>query len=184
MTLFQGKYRMESARLRDWDYAAPGWYFVTVCTARRKCWFGDIGPSGPHLSAIGVAAERHWCAIPTHYTNIRLDAFVVMSNHIHGIIIIDGEHPYTPQPKDLPYRTPGLAPPAAGSLSAIVRSYKAGVTHWCKANGHSNFAWQARFYDRVIRGNREVGAVREYIRLNPENWLRDEFHPSMAPPET
>ena len=183
MTLFQGKYRVESARLRDWDYAAGGWYFVTICTALRKCWFGNIEPSGQQLSAIGIAAEEQWRAIPSHYKNIKLDAFSVMPNHVHGIIIIDGEHPHAPRPH-LAYRTLGLAPPAAGSLSAVVRSYKAGVTRWCRANGHSTFAWQSRFHDHIIRGNREVGAVREYIRQNPENWLRDEFHPSMAQLET
>ena len=174
--LFMGKFRIESTRLRDWDYSSPAWYFVTICTGNRKCWLGEVTSSGMECSRLGEYVNQHWSEIPDHYTSVKLDEYVVMPNHLHGIIIIEGEHSFTPQPKRAQYRTLGLVPPRPGSLSAIVRSFKAGVTRG-SSQGHRDFRWQPGFYDHIIRGNANLKAVRKYIRQNPENWMYDEFYP-------
>src|SRR3954468_16946931 len=89
MSLFKQKYRIESTRLQAWDYSAAGWYFVTICTLDKVCFFGDVGDGIICLSTIGAVARRFWLEIPDHFREVRLDEFVVMPNHIHGIVIID-----------------------------------------------------------------------------------------------
>lgn len=89
MTLFKNKYRIESTRLSNRDYAANGLYFVTICAGDRACFFGDIVNAQMHLSVIGQIAERFWVEIPQHFKNTYIDAYVIMPNHVHGIIIID-----------------------------------------------------------------------------------------------
>ena len=91
MTLFRRKYRVHSTRLRSWDYAAAGWYFVTICTRGSECSFGDVVDGEIHLSPIGDVARQYWKGIPQHFPNVTLDSFVVMPNHVHGIVIIE-EH--------------------------------------------------------------------------------------------
>ncbi len=88
MTLYKGKYRVESTRLPDWDYASSGWYFVTICTKDRVCFFGEIVSGTMHRPESGEIAHRRWEEIPQRYAHVVLDAFVVMPNHIHGIIEI------------------------------------------------------------------------------------------------
>ena len=94
-----------------------------------------------------------------------------MPNHVHAIIRIEGDHQYSPHPESLPPLC-GISP-GAGSLAAIVRSYKAGVTRRCVALGWQREIWQARYYDRIVRGDSNISAVREYILNNPANWAQD-----------
>ena len=86
---FQNRYRVPSARLQNWDYGWNASYFVTTCTQNRQCYFGDILGGIMQLSEIGKIAQKYWHEIPKHFPFIKLDAFVVMPNHVHGIIIID-----------------------------------------------------------------------------------------------
>jgi putative transposase len=177
MTLFRDQYRIESARKPYWDYSLPGWYFVTICTKDRKIYFGRVVDSSVSLSAIGVRATSFWQEIPRHHVNVDIDEFIVMPNHVHGIIVISG-------PERLPElrrrgeirRTMALSSvhPKAGSLGAVVGSFKSAVTRWCREQS-VRFAWQPRFHDRIIRGKNSLKAVREYIRENPANWHRDEL---------
>ena len=87
-SLYRDKYRVESTRLKGWDYAADGWYFVTICTRGRECFFGKIVDQRMRLSKIGDIALRFWEDIPNHSVNAGLDAFVIMPNHLHGIVTI------------------------------------------------------------------------------------------------
>ncbi len=182
MTLYRGQYRVESARLKHWDYRSPGWYFITVCTAGRRLVFGNIVDGQMAHSPLGSIAEAQLLGVPVHYSNVLLDTFVVMPNHIHAIVVVEGRHRYSPnvgleESRVLKVRPDGMPmPPRAGSLSAIVRSYKAGVTRWSLANGFSDFRWQPRFHDELLRSNPSVNAVRDYIRNNPMNWLEDELY--------
>ena len=103
-----------------------------------------------------------------------------MPNHIHAIVMIDGQHRHFPDPQIYtePPGSPFLVPPKAGSLSAIVRSYKAGVTRRCHELGLVNFGWQAGFYDHIVRTNTSLQAIRDHIEENPANWPQDpENHP-------
>jgi len=175
MTLFRNKYRVESIRRPDWDYSSPGLYFVTICTCEMKMFFGVVVNSEMKLSTIGKCAEEQWKAIPSHFTNVALDEFVVMPNHLHGIIKISGAW----QPKlgkNDGNRKLSDVSPRSGSLSHIIRCYKGGVTYWCKERGFV-FAWKAGFHDRVALGQKSLKAFRQYIRENPANWEKDKDNP-------
>ena len=88
MTTFNNKYRVESARLRGWDYAAAGWYFVTICTHDRACVFGVVIDGDVQLSPLGEIACQYWADIPIHSPGVGNDAFGIMPNHTHGIVIL------------------------------------------------------------------------------------------------
>ena len=175
MTLFHNKYRIESTRLQGWDYRWRGWYFVTICTHNRRHILGTIVDNEVHLSAVGRIADVELRAVSTHYENVDVDEYIVMPNHVHAIFMIDGEHCFSPQKKAMPAWAPKRAftSPEAGSLSAIVRSYKAGVTLKCRELGFRQEIWQPRFRDHLLRGDKVISAVREYIRNNPANWPKD-----------
>jgi putative transposase len=89
MTLFKNKYRIESTRLPHWDYSSDGWYFVTICTQNRAEYFGEVRNYVMELSDIGRIAQEQWHKNAQLRDNVRLDEFIIMPNHIHGIIIID-----------------------------------------------------------------------------------------------
>ncbi len=102
MTLFKNKYRVESTRLPNRDYSQNGWYFVTICTYERQWLFGDVVNSQVHLSEIGEIAAKFWAEIPQHSQNTYIDAYVIMHNHVHGIIVIDN-----PECRDVVIDNPG-----------------------------------------------------------------------------
>lgn len=197
MTIFNNKYRSESARLRGYDYAQTGAYFVTICTFDRIRYFGEIIDDVMNRSEIGKIAEREWIVTPQIRPDmqIEMDAFVVMPNHIHGIIVI-GINPYnTPNRRDATHRVPtNSAPtipdlsgnpipdsppnsssernkfaPQSNNLASIIRGYKSAVTVGARKI-IPGFAWQPRFYDHIIRNETELNRIREYIANNPQNW--------------
>ena len=127
------------------------------------------------LSRIGRVAELDLKDLGNHYENVQIASYVVMPNHLHAIVMIDGDHCYSPNPNQLPL-SKGISP-AAGSLSTIIRAYKAGVTRRCHELGLAQSIWQARFYDRILRGNAVISAAREYIWNNPANWAKDKENP-------
>jgi putative transposase len=88
MTLYRDKYRVETARLPSWDYSESGWYFVTVCTHGHRCSLGSVDGGVFQPSRVGDVARLHWEAIPLHYGDVSLDGFVIMPNHVHGIVIL------------------------------------------------------------------------------------------------
>jgi putative transposase len=178
MTLFRNRYRVESARLADWDDSRCGWYFVTVCTKDKKCLLGQVSDGRVVLSQGGLIAEDELRSIPGHYSNVMIDRFVIMPNHVHTIVVIEGEHQYSP---DETRQAASLRPahkPLAKSLAAIVGSYKSGVSRRCRLCGIADFAWQSRFHDHILRSNAAVNAVRDYIDKNPENWHEDTDYPA------
>jgi len=105
-----------------------------------------------------------------------IDRSVVMPNHVHAIVVIEGDHVYSPVETRLAPSPVG----AHGRLPNIVGGYKAGVSRICHAKGLSGFAWQARFHDHILRSNASVNAVRDYIDHNPQNWLFDPDNPATA----
>ncbi len=166
MTLFKDTYRIESTRLQGWDYGSPGWYFVTICARNHESLFGEIANGQMQLFPAGQVVESECKNIPAHYSNVEVDAFVVMPNHLHAIVVIRGVHQYSPHHQKLL--------PRSGSLSAIVRSFKAGVTYRCRTLGIVGFGWQTGFHDHILRGNASLSAVRDYIEKNPANWEKDQ----------
>jgi putative transposase len=175
MTLFRNKYRIETTRLRDWNYAARGWYFVTICIENKRGYFGRIIDAQQYLSALGEYAEACWREIPSHHKNVTLDEFIVMPNHVHGIIVIDGPGcmpPLRRRGERRPVQPLPAVSPKASSLGGVVRSYKSAVSTWAHAKG-LKFNWQPRFHDRIIRGKNSLENIRQYIRNNPINWEKD-----------
>ncbi|MBW4622809.1 MAG: transposase [Cyanosarcina radialis HA8281-LM2] len=189
---YQGKYRIESTRLPDRDYAANGWYFVTICTRDRQHFFGEIIASQMQLSLIGKIAQQFWVDIPGHFNYIHIDTWVVMPNHVHGIIVIDrpAELSSVPTPHVETLHATSLQrqsarcqsmsdiSPNAKSLGAIVRSYKSAVTHWCRKNDRGDFGWQTRFYEHIIRADGSLDRIRQYIIDNPAKWESDKNNPT------
>lgn len=179
MTKYKGTYRTETTRLKNWDYASPGYYFITICTQDHKPFFGQVKDDQMLLSPLGGMAETYWSEIPAHFANATLDEFIIMPNHVHGIVIIQEEsvetqHAVSLQKPSTPRKFSSMQP---GSLSAIIRSYKSAVTRWARTNGYAEFAWQRRFYDHIIRNDKSLRSTREYIRDNPLKWALDKNNP-------
>ena len=191
MEKFRNKYRIPSTRLQTWDYGWNGSYFVTICTQRRICYFGRIESGVMHFSALGSMAEKLWFEIPVHFPFVQLSEFVIMPNHVHGIIIINKtivgtqnfaslHCPPTPAtPTQSPFTTTGLPKnrfgPQSQNLASVIRGYKTGVTKYANIN-NPGFQWQSRYYDHIIRDTRSFEMICNYIRNNPLQWEKDEFH--------
>jgi putative transposase len=170
--LYKRKYRVESIRLKNHDYGADGYYFITVCTRNRQFFFGDVIAGKMELSTIGEMAQKFWQEIPKHSIYAYLNEYVIMPNHVHGIICIS--HPPAKQDEaSQPAYSNKFAPLPSNSLQAIVHSYKAAVTRWCNKNDQSHFCWQPRFYEHVIRGRDAHENIRTYIVNNPMKWEYD-----------
>jgi len=188
---FRNKYRIESARLQNWDYAWNAAYYVTVCTKNMECYFGEIIKGQMNLSGIGEIADKFWKTIPEHFSFALLDEYVIMPNHMHGIIIINKPysgynnvetlhatslHGSNPDPDGNKNGKMTKISPKPGSLSTVIRSYKSAVSKHARQI-NPDFAWQSRFYDHVIRNNESLNKIRYYIWDNPEKWSTDQLNP-------
>lgn len=154
-------------RLRGYDYSYPGAYFVTVCTQKQKLTLGNVR-KGKFLPTIcGEIAREKWLELPERYPDIELDAFIIMPNHIQGIIFIV-EAGLKPAPTKKRY-----------GLSEIVRAFKTyssrAINEIRKTPG-VHF-WQRSFYDHIIRNEMELNRVREYVQNNPLSWELDKENP-------
>ena len=186
------KFGRQSIRLKNYNYAANGYYFVTICTHEKQCFFGNIIDGKMQLSTLGKIAHQYWSEIPQHSQHTYLDEFIIMPNHVHGIIIIDNPDnpnhhiadvdvsrmvvPWNDHTVDVEWdlsRTMSQLSPKSGTLSVIVRSYKSSVTRWCRQNGNDIFQWQSRFYEHIIRDEKSLNNIRRYIINNPAKWKED-----------
>ena len=194
MSYTSEKHHRRSIRLRGWDYTNPGAYFVTICTHNGECLFED-----PVLRRM---VETTWRRIPCHFPHVRLDEFVVMPNHVHGIIwivdkpVVGARHsresssPTDAIPSDEPTQSrkqpSGNASPlrpcgvVPGSLGAIVGNFKSvtarRVNRIRKTPGAP--VWQRNYYEHIVRSEDELRRIREYIRLNPLKWELDRENPN------
>jgi len=178
--LYKNKYRIQTTRMSSWDYSTNGYYFVTVCTKDKKCILGTTIDGRVKLSKIGRIVKNCWLEIPLHFNNVKLDEFVIMPNHIHGIVIID-------KPDDVETRyiaslkkdfiIKKFGPLETNSLQSIIHSYKSAVTRLCRKCGYKYFVWQSRFYDHIIRNESSLMKIREYILNNPLKWELDKENP-------
>jgi len=165
-----------SIRLKGVDYSGPGFYLVTICSLRRRCIFGEVRRAQVSLNILGKLAHECWVQIPTHFRWVTLLDFVVMPNHVHGIIEIarqqgrDGAGPLRRMNTN-PYTS-------AGSLGVIVRSFKAIVTKRAhlELKQHGQI-WQTNYYETIIRPGRELTNARAYIGENPQKWQWDQENP-------
>lgn len=201
---FQNKYWIDSIRLRGYDYLNEGAYFITICTHHKEHYFGECNHGEMQLNTAGLIAEQCWAEIPNHFPNTSIGEFVVMPNHVHGILVIDEKmiveraplsssvathnyaslhatiNPTMPpigesvneNPKNEYYQN--LSAPAK-SVSTIMRAYKSAVTVKSKPM-NSEFGWQSRFYDHIIRSQQAYDRIAIYIDHNPLNWKEDRFY--------
>jgi REP element-mobilizing transposase RayT len=147
----------KSPRLPDYDYSLNGAYFVTICTHQRLHLFGDVHDGEMHSNAVGDIAQERWSALPEHHQHITLDLFVVMPNHVHGILFLDGE---------------------SVSLSTVIGAFKSGVSRRVRQLPRQSAlqVWQGRYHDHIIRNEQSLQAIREYVLYNPARWQQDKFY--------
>lgn len=185
--LYKGKYRVESTRLESWDYSSPGYYFVTICVQNRDCHFGNVENGSMVLSDIGEIANKYWQEIPLHIPSAQLDEYIIMPNHVHGIIIQNEIRRNTTSDsritKKSAVRQGGITAHhnpmlAKNGIPYIIRWYKGRVAHEIRKNivalNNIQFAWQPRFHDHIIRSEEDLNKIRNYISSNPVNWDKDE----------
>ncbi len=179
MSKFKESYRIESHRLKNWNYSWKGLYFVTINTKYFQNYFGEIINGDMKLSTMGNKVHEEWTKIPTIRPdmNIILDDFTVMPNHVHGIIGIDrnkhNTYPLISTIDEILSKKDSLSPnlfgPQGKNLGAIIRGFKGAVTSFAKKN-HILFDWHPRYYDKLIQDEIALNNIRKYIRNNVSNW--------------
>jgi putative transposase len=206
MTFDPDIHRRCSIRLADYDYSSAGFYFVTICVQGRESLLGEVVDDGMVLNHAGRMVENTWKELPQRFPNVQLDTFVVMPNHFHAILILDGQNninngrgepcvrPELPPKgdhgdrdktgdhKDRPYGT------LDGSAGRIIQAFKSLTTN-AYINGVKNDnwppfpgkLWQRNYYERIIRNDNELHNIRQYIHDNPANWADDNENPANHP---
>jgi putative transposase len=199
-----GQHHRHSLRLRGYDYAQPGAYFVTICTQDRACLFGAVVDGEMLLNEMGEIVRGEWfrTAYMRPYVQLNDHEFVIMPNHIHGIIwivdssIVSGAEmpaetsetvgaqrrcaPTSPVP--IPTSVSNVPP---GSLGAIIRSFKSAVTKRINEMRRTRGApvWQRNYYEHIIRNEESLTRIRQYIVENPLRWHLDRENPDRNTPE-
>ena len=174
-----------SIRLKEYDYSQAGGYSLTIETRGRECLFGKVTGGEIILSRLGQIADGCLRSIPEHFTHVGLDVFVVMPNHVHGILfihqIVGAQHIV---PAHLRDAAPLCAPlrgmtsnVKSGSLGAIVRSFKSNVTRRAGLELNSGNIWQRNYYEHILRDEADYERITGYIFDNPLNWDQDEENP-------
>jgi len=166
MIRFRNKYRIPSTRLKGFDYSRNGFYFITICTHNHQWLFGDVvnvpvdNSNMPQiiLSDAGKIVLDCWYDLPNHYPNIFLDEFVVMPDHVHGIIKIENQ--------------PNIK--MKHGLSEFIRAFKSFSSRRINELRKTKKPdiWQQRFHDHIIRSNRELKRIRLYIKKNPIEFIK------------
>jgi putative transposase len=198
--------RRQSIRLRGYDYAAMGAYFVTAVTQGRRCLFGAVRDGEVELSRFGQLVQQTWEGSPRHYPHVELDAFIVMPNHIHGVIFLLGDaNPVgagfkpalvlggqtgpasteavhsTAKAGLKPAPTDAAATPKRHALPEIIRAFKTfsarAINQQLGSAGQP--VWQRNYYEHVIRNDRSLEALRNYIESNPLKWAEDPENPAL-----
>lgn len=171
-----------SIRLKGYDYASAGAYFVTMVTHGKRCLFGEVVGGVMHLNAAGKIVAEEWLRSAQVRGEVTMDAFVVMPNHVHGIVVIDRPHPPRLIPADL---APGTASgPRSRSIGAIVAGFKSAASrriHACRGASGA-LIWQRNYYERIVRDEVALNRIRQYIEDNPARWRTSQ--PWQAPDQT
>ena len=182
------KHHRRSIRLRGYDYTQVGAYFVTMVTQGRACLFGDVVNGEMVLNDLGKIVQKWWDDLPIHFSNVETGAFVVMPNHVHGVIIIvhDGRGA-VPAPGlrhdsatnfDDPSQTGREDPaptgkPILGQILAYFKYQSTKEINTLDGTGVISKLWQRNYYERIVRNAREMQAIWGYIEGNPANWEQD-----------
>ena len=173
MSSKSNSHHRRSIRLKRYDYSQSGRYFLTLCVKGRKHLFGNIVDGEMILNEAGRFARECWLAIPDHFPRAIVLEFVIMPNHVHGIIELKDksiEGPNSMPHEKQKHRFQGMIP---RSVSSIVKGFKIGVTKWFRANTEVREVWQRDYYEIVIRDEEAYHRIARYIRNNPRNWRED-----------
>ena len=169
--LYKEKYRVATTRLPGYDYGQSGAYFVTVCThLRQPCFGAVVVPGGDWAAAhvqptlLGEVAADCWASIPHYAPFARLDAFVLMPDHVHGLLLFDKNETGLP-----PLAYENKFGPQSQNLASVLRGFKSAVTMYARRHALP-FQWQARFHDRIVRSDQELQKIQSYILTNPSRW--------------
>jgi putative transposase len=175
----------KSIRLKGYHYSQPGHYFITICTHQRAHLFGKITRGKMVLNAMGVVADECWRAVPDHYPNVRLDEFVVMPNHVHGVLQI-GETVGAIQESP-----PNVGANAHGAIRELPLQDRRNMTlvkiiGRFKMNSAKQInilrqmigvpVWQRNYYEHIVRDDGALNKIRQYIRNNPAQWAEDDYN--------
>ena len=181
------KHHRRSIRLKEYDYTQPGAYFITIVTFQRECLFGTIVDEEMKLNLYGLVAKQQWEKLPKRFSHIELNAFVVMPNHVHGILVITDRRGTAESATDSLEESSRRAPtqerfqnPVKGSIPTVVRAYKAAVAYRINLMRRTDGVpvWQRNYYEHVVRDEKEWDRIQRYIEANPLNWSKDDENPS------
>lgn len=169
------KHHRRSIRLKGYDYSREGWYFITICTKNRQKLFGDVVGGEMVLNAGGKIVKKCWTDISVHFPIVVLDKYVIMPNHLHGIIYMR-DHDNTVGAKNIsPLQQNNNFQSPSRTIGSIIRGFKIGVTKWFRKNTKIYNVWQRNYYEHIIRDEPELNRIRNYIIKNPANWQNDKF---------
>ena len=195
---YKNKYRIPTNRLQGYDYGSNGCYSVTICTKNRNHYFGEIVNgemnnvetrliASLRATEMGKIAEKFWLEIPNHFPFVILDQYVVMPNHIHGILIFNKNDDVkacdcrdainrvsTDETAKIGGITGNNNPMLHTNLGRVIRWFKGRVSFECRS--YIDFAWQERFHDSIIRDDNGLNNMRKYIFYNPQNWNDDDLN--------
>ncbi len=173
------KYQRKSLRLKGYDYSRPGYYFVTICTHNRESILGEIKNGILSLTTLGKLVEYTWNDLPNHNYYVGLDKFIIMPNHIHGIIIIHENAVNLVGAGSEPAPTNPTTKNKYHGLPEIIRQFKTFSAR--RINKERQMArhpvWQRNYYEHVIQGEKELAQIRKYIQNNPQKWETDKNNP-------
>ncbi|MDX2244986.1 MAG: transposase [Leptolyngbyaceae cyanobacterium bins.302] len=185
------QHHRRSIRLKGYDYASSGAYFITICSHQRQCLFGEIVDGEMQLSKFGEIVRSYWLNLPKYHPRLQLDAFVVMPNHIHGILVLS-DIPVgagldnqlvdlTNKSSAKPAPTNPTEPINHPGIPEIIRRFKTFSAR--RINQRRKMVgtpvWQRNYYDRIIRNDEALQAIRQYVHNNPLSWQEDQLHPDV-----
>ena len=172
--------KRKSIRLKGYDYSQSGIYFVTSCSFDRLEIFGSVKYDRVELSAAGEIVQEEWWVTEKLRKRVLLDEFIIMPNHIHGILAISGDIK-TAGGRVAP-ASPVRSRLSPNSLGSIIGQFKSQCTKRIRKllNKPNLSVWQRNYYEHIIRNDRELERIQKYIRLNPLSWHHDRYHSTVA----
>jgi len=161
-------------RLKGYDYSQPGYYFVTICTQNKIKYFGIIRENNMFLNKYGLIARKRWLWLEQQYKYVKLDEFVIMPNHVHGIVEIKSNvgtsRDLTLHKNNDPRNHIKIKP-----LSELIGAFKTTSSKYIHQAGLEEFAWQRSFYEHIVRNEKSLEKIRWYIKNNPSLWERVKY---------
>ena len=181
------KHHRRSIRIKGYDYSQAGAYYVTIVMYQRDCLFGEIKNEEMHLNDFGKIADECWRAIPEHFPFVELGMYVIMPNHVHGIIVIRNDeltsNVVVGATQWVAPTTPGNRPkgPKPKSLGTIIGQFKSAVSYRINKEYNATGIWQRNYYEHIIRDEKDLQNKTDYIEANPSLWDEDDNNPRNNP---